>query len=104
MPAAGRYTTGENSRTEFPAIRADVRSSGLEDGSNTLTAGRADRDQPAYRLPGLLLALGQLLGQLGDDPPAGRGERMPGRQGRTVDVELGAVDRAQRLVEAQAFL
>ena len=44
------------------------------------------------------------LGQRGDDAPAGRGERVPGGQRRAVDVELGAVDGAQRRVQAQALL
>src|SRR5687768_16974093 len=74
--------------------------SGLEDGDDALAARRADRDEPALAGAGLV----QLLGQGGDDPPTGRGERVPGRQRRAVDVELRAVDRAQRRVEAQLLL
>ena len=46
----------------------------------------------------------QHLRQLGHDPAAGRGERVPGRQRRAVDVELRAVDRAQRGVEPELAL
>ena len=64
------------------------RSSPLHHRHDALAAGRADRDQPAA---GALL--GQQLGQRGDDPPAGGGERVPGGQRGAVDVELVAVDR-----------
>ena len=40
----------------------------------------------------------------GDDPPAGRGERVAGGERAAVDVELGAVDRAERLVAAELLL
>ena len=46
----------------------------------------------------------QQLGQAGDDPPAGGGERVAGGERAAVDVELGAVDRAERLVAAEALL
>ena len=59
---------------------------------------------PRTGLPGLLLLLGELLGQLRDDPPAGRGERVARRQRRAVDVELGPVDRPERGVQAEPLL
>src|SRR5829696_9094559 len=74
--------------------------SGLEDGDDALAAGGADRDEPALARARLV----QRLRQLGDDPAAGRGERVPGRQRRAVDVELRPVDRPQRGVEAELGL
>ncbi len=44
------------------------------------------------------------LASRGDDPPAGCGERVAGRERAAVDVELGAVDRAERGVEAEPLL
>ena len=61
-------------------------------------AGRADGDE---RLAAA--ALVELLGGGGQDAPAGRGERVADRQRGAVDVELRAVDRAERLVEAEAL-
>ena len=43
----------------------------------------------------------QQLGQRGDDPAAGRGERVAGGQRRAGDVQPAAVDLAERLGEAQ---
>ncbi|CAM5744447.1 hypothetical protein MAUB1S_02002 [Mycolicibacterium aubagnense] len=50
------------------------------------------------------LLLGELLGQLGHDATAGRGERVPRSQRRAVDVELRPVDRPERGVQAEAAL
>src|SRR6188472_4252784 len=85
-------------RAAFMAIKTG--GSGLEDGDDALDAGGADGDQAA--LAGARLV--QRLGQLGDDPAAGRGERVPGRQRRAVDVELRAVDGAQRGVQPELAL
>src|SRR4051812_16903990 len=74
--------------------------SGLEDGDDALAAGGADGDQAALARARLV----QRLGELGDDPAAGRRERVPGRQGRAVDIQLRAVDRAERGVQAQLAL
>ena len=54
--------------------------------------------------PPVSLLLGELLGQLRDDPPAGRGERVARGQRRAVDVELGPVDAAQCRVQAEPLL
>ena len=60
--------------------------------------------RPRTGCPVSRLLLGELLGQLGDDPAAGRRERMPRGQRRAVDVELGAVDGAERPIQAEALL
>src|SRR3954447_23463178 len=67
----------------------------LQDGDDALAAGRTDADHAAPAA-----ALVERLGQRGDDPPAGGGERMPGGQRAAVDVELLARDLAERLVAA----
>jgi hypothetical protein len=46
----------------------------------------------------------QLLGEAGDDPAAGRGEGVGGGERAAVDVEPGAVDRAQRRLPSQLLL
>src|SRR5687768_4023950 len=74
--------------------------SGVEDGDDALAAGGADGDESTLSGAGLV----QHLGQRGDDPAAGRSERVSGRQRRAVDVELRPVDRAERGVEAQLLL
>src|SRR5206468_1680158 len=74
--------------------------SGLEDGDDALAAGGADGDQPTPTGAGLV----QLLGQAGDDPAAGRGERVTRCQRRALHVELRPVDRAERNVQAQLVL
>src|SRR5688572_25297969 len=74
--------------------------SGLEDGDDALAACRADRDEAALARSRLV----QGIGQLGDDPAPGRGERMPRRERRAVDVELRAVDGAQGRVQRELVL
>src|SRR5690606_39073513 len=71
--------------------------SALQNGYHALPAGGADGDQPALARTGLV----QQLGQVGDDAPASGGEGVAGGQGTALDVELAAVDGAQRLVQAQ---
>src|SRR3954452_1511265 len=66
-------------------------SRGLEDRDDTLAGGGADADHAAA-----FAVFVQLLGEAGDDPAAGRGERVGGRQRAAVDVELGAVDWSER--------
>ena len=65
--------------------------SALQDRGHALAAGGADRDQ---RPAGARLGE-QLRGDV-DDPAAGRGERVAGRERGAVDVELGPVDLAER--------
>src|SRR5699024_6022071 len=72
--------------------------SALDDRGDALAAGGADGDERAAR-PLLL----QQLGGGGQDAAAGRGERVAGRQRGAVDVELGPVDRALGLVQAEAL-
>jgi len=84
-------------------MESDV-GSRLQDRRDALTTRCADRNQPADGLAGLLLLLGQLLGQLRDDPSAGRGERVAGGERRPVDIELGPVDRAECAVQAEPLL
>src|SRR5690606_9752319 len=92
-------------RTElFFSTTSEGCRSGLENRRHTLSTCGADGDQAADGLAGLLLLLVQHLGQRGHDPGAGRGERVAGRQRRAVDVELAAVDRAERGIEPQLAL
>jgi hypothetical protein len=76
----------------------------LQDRGDALTTCCADRNQAADGLPGFLLLLGQLLGQLRHDPPAGRGERVARGERRAVDVELGFIDAAQCTIQAEPLL
>src|SRR5215207_4480895 len=78
--------------------RADPASSGLEDRDDALPTGGTDRYQAAART-----FLVQQLGEVGDDASAGRGERVRCCQGGALDVELAAVDRTERHVEAQSL-
>src|ERR1700712_3078504 len=71
----------------------------LEDGGQAVAAGGADRDQ---RPAGALLV--EELGGGRDDPGAGRRKRVTRRQRGAVDVQLRAVHRAQRSVEAELLL
>src|SRR3954449_10311184 len=70
--------------------------SAFQDRDDALATGGADRDQPAPTTIRM-----QHLRQRGDDPSARGGERVAGRERRAVDVQLRAVDRAERTVEAE---
>src|SRR4051812_3118530 len=48
-------------------------------------------------------ALGRALGGAAEGAPAGRGERVAGGERAAVDVEPLGVDRAERLVAAEAL-
>src|ERR1700761_3118355 len=69
----------------------------LQDRGDAEAAGRADRDQTARGPVGLR----ELLGERSDDPPAGGPEWVAGTERATVDVELGAIDRPERLVASE---
>src|SRR6202789_3888974 len=71
----------------------------LEDRDDALAAGGADRDHAAS-----FSVFVQLFGEAGDDPPAGRRERVRGGERAAVDVQLRAVDRAERFVPSQLLL
>ena len=70
----------------------------LEDRDDALAGGGADADHAAAGA-----ALVQRLGQARDDPPAGRGEGVPGRERAAVDVQPLAVDRAERRLAPEAL-
>src|SRR5690606_28747176 len=75
---------------------AAVVSRGLEDRGHAHAAGRADRDQAAARA-----SLVQQLRERRDETRSGRGERMPDRDAAALDVELRAIDRAERRVASE---
>src|SRR5690606_23186507 len=77
--------------------REETASGALDDGDDSLAAGGADGDQ-ATAARTLRV---QHLGQGGQDASAGRSEGVPGCQRGAVDVELVAVDRSERSVQAQ---
>src|SRR4051812_35458862 len=83
-----------------PMGRAAPRSGLLEYRYHAHAARGAHRDQAT---PGAR-RLGQLLRELRHDARAGGREWMAHRDARAVHVELRAVDAAERLVEAEAFL
>src|SRR5690606_39642003 len=64
-------------------------------------ARRSSRERRALRCAGLGGPLREELGRRRDDAPAGRGERVARREGRPVDVEARAVDRAEGAVEPE---
>src|SRR5690606_20499830 len=80
---------------------ASLGGDGLEDRGDAEAAGRAHRDERAGGRAVLALVLGELLGGLGDDPAAGRGERVTRGERGAVDVDPVRVDRAERAVEAE---
>src|ERR1700712_686158 len=104
LPERSRYTTHDEFQNFFSAISPSTMTSRFEDCSNALATGCTDRDEPADGLAGLGFLLGQLLGELRDDPPTRCCEGMARSQRRTVDVELGPVDRPQRTVQTEALL
>src|SRR6201996_5502426 len=71
----------------------------LEDRDDALAAGGADRDHAAS-----LSVFVQLFGEAGDNPPAGRRERVRGGERAAVDVQLRPVDRAEGRVAAELRL
>src|SRR5699024_11245418 len=89
----------ERSGTAVPGSVGD----GLEEHRGALAGGRAHRDQPALDAAGLRRSLVRQLGEGRDQAAAGGGEGVPGREGGAGDVELGAVDAAERSAAAQSL-
>src|ERR1700677_180561 len=72
--------------------------SALQNGRDAHAAGGANGNEPALRL-----ALVEQFRERGDDAGSGRGERVAERETAALDVELRAIDGAERARKSQFF-